>query len=217
MSSSPISSSSSDLERLGAFVHFRDVPLAVEVMLGIGAIALRSLLALQPGSVVRLQSSAGGDLRSRSRACRGNRRSRDRRGHDCGARHAHRLARRRGADVSAWPLLASGRAACREGELTRGIGVVVLFGAARRSGVGPAPRRARPLHAQAAHVRIEATVPLGERRSLMVVAVEGRRLLLGLTPMQVSLVTELQRRRRRSTRRSRKRRRDAPRHHGTTS
>ena len=34
-------------------------------------------------------------------------------------------------------------------------------------------------------------VPLGERRSLMVVAIEGRRLLLGLTPMQVSLVTEL--------------------------
>lgn len=62
MSSSPISSSNSDLERLGAFVHFRDVPLPVEVMLGIGAIALRSLLALQPGSVVRLQSSAGGNL-----------------------------------------------------------------------------------------------------------------------------------------------------------
>ena len=36
-------------------------------------------------------------------------------------------------------------------------------------------------------------MPLGERRSLMVVAVEGRRLLLGLTPMQVSLVTELER------------------------
>jgi flagellar biogenesis protein FliO len=34
-------------------------------------------------------------------------------------------------------------------------------------------------------------VPLGERRSLVVVTVEGRRLLLGLTPTQVSLVTEL--------------------------
>jgi flagellar biogenesis protein FliO len=34
-------------------------------------------------------------------------------------------------------------------------------------------------------------VPLGERRSLVVVSVEGRRLLLGLTPAQVSLVTEL--------------------------
>jgi flagellar protein FliO/FliZ len=42
-----------------------------------------------------------------------------------------------------------------------------------------------------AAVSIEAAVPLGERRSLVVVSVEGRRLLLGLTPAQVSLVTEL--------------------------
>jgi flagellar protein FliO/FliZ len=40
-------------------------------------------------------------------------------------------------------------------------------------------------------VRVETAVPLGERRSLMVVTVEGRRLLLGLTPQQVTLVTEL--------------------------
>jgi len=40
-------------------------------------------------------------------------------------------------------------------------------------------------------VSVEVAVPLGERRSLMIVAVEGRRLLLGLTPAQVSLVTEL--------------------------
>ncbi len=39
--------------------------------------------------------------------------------------------------------------------------------------------------------RVETAVPLGERRSLVIVAVEGRRLLLGLTPAQVSLVTEL--------------------------
>ena len=38
---------------------------------------------------------------------------------------------------------------------------------------------------------IESATPLGERRSLVIVAVEGRRLLLGLTPTQVSLVTEL--------------------------
>lgn len=38
---------------------------------------------------------------------------------------------------------------------------------------------------------VEASMPLGERRSLVVVAVEGRRLLLGVTPGQVSLVTEL--------------------------
>lgn len=40
-------------------------------------------------------------------------------------------------------------------------------------------------------VKIEGTVGLGERRSLVVVCVEGRRLLLGLTPGAVSLVTEL--------------------------
>ena len=38
---------------------------------------------------------------------------------------------------------------------------------------------------------VETAMPLGERRSLMIVSVEGRRLLIGLTPMQVSLVTEL--------------------------
>ena len=41
------------------------------------------------------------------------------------------------------------------------------------------------------HVTIETAVSLGERRQLVVVAVEGRRLLLGLTPVQVSLVSEL--------------------------
>jgi flagellar protein FliO/FliZ len=40
-------------------------------------------------------------------------------------------------------------------------------------------------------VTVETAVPLGERRSLVVVAVEGRRLLLGLTPTHISMVTEL--------------------------
>lgn len=40
-------------------------------------------------------------------------------------------------------------------------------------------------------IAVETAVPLGERRSLVVVVVEGRRLLLGLTPTQISLVTEL--------------------------
>lgn len=40
-------------------------------------------------------------------------------------------------------------------------------------------------------IQIETTVPLGDRRSLAIVAVDGRRLLLGMTPMQISLVTEL--------------------------
>ena len=40
-------------------------------------------------------------------------------------------------------------------------------------------------------VTIESATPLGERRSLVVVTVEGRRLLLGITPTQIALVTEL--------------------------
>jgi flagellar protein FliO/FliZ len=39
---------------------------------------------------------------------------------------------------------------------------------------------------------VETALALGDRRSLVIVTVEGRRLLVGLTPGQVSLVTELQ-------------------------
>lgn len=97
--------------------------------------------------------------------------------------------------MSEWTLLAQAAPALGgEGELTRGIaavGIVLALlavgaWALRRGALGPLLTR------KTGPVRIEATVPLGERRSLMVVAVEGRRLLLGLTPMQVSLVTELQ-------------------------
>lgn len=38
---------------------------------------------------------------------------------------------------------------------------------------------------------IQSTLQLGERRSLAIVSVEGRRLLIGLTPTQVNLLTEL--------------------------
>jgi flagellar protein FliO/FliZ len=40
-------------------------------------------------------------------------------------------------------------------------------------------------------IAVETAVPIGDRRSLIIVAVEGRRLLLGLTPGQISMVTEL--------------------------
>jgi flagellar protein FliO/FliZ len=40
-------------------------------------------------------------------------------------------------------------------------------------------------------ISIETAVPLGERRSLVIVSVVGRRLLLGLTPAQVTMVAEL--------------------------
>ena len=40
-------------------------------------------------------------------------------------------------------------------------------------------------------VTVETAVSLGERRSLVIVVVEGRRLLLGATPASLSLLTEL--------------------------
>ena len=90
------------------------------------------------------------------------------------------------------PLVAVEAAGLSDGELWRSLlAIVVVFGllgglawAARRGRLGFFTR-------QPSHVRVETTVPLGERRSLMVVAIEGRRLLLGLTPTQVNLVTEL--------------------------
>ncbi|MGE3401577.1 MAG: flagellar biosynthetic protein FliO [Vicinamibacterales bacterium] len=66
--------------------------------------------------------------------------------------------------------------------------VLALVGAlawlARRGTFAALRRQGRP-------VAIETAVPLGERRSLVIVNVEGRRLLLGLTPASVSMVTEL--------------------------
>jgi flagellar protein FliO/FliZ len=40
-------------------------------------------------------------------------------------------------------------------------------------------------------VSVDTAVPLGERRSVIVVSVDGRRLLLGLTPQQITLLAEL--------------------------
>ena len=40
-------------------------------------------------------------------------------------------------------------------------------------------------------VQIETAVGLGDRRQLVIVSVEGRRLLLGVTQMHVALLTEL--------------------------
>jgi flagellar protein FliO/FliZ len=39
---------------------------------------------------------------------------------------------------------------------------------------------------------VESALSLGDKRSLVIVAVEGRRLLVGVAPGSVSLVTELQ-------------------------
>lgn len=40
-------------------------------------------------------------------------------------------------------------------------------------------------------INVETAASLGDRRQLVIVAVEGRRLLLGVTATQVTLVTEL--------------------------
>lgn len=53
-------------------------------------------------------------------------------------------------------------------------------------------RRGTLLRRSKQAVTVETAIPLGDRRSLVIVAVEGRRLLIGLTPGQISLVTELQ-------------------------
>jgi flagellar biosynthetic protein FliO len=52
----------------------------------------------------------------------------------------------------------------------------------RRTGVGRFKQQ---------RVAIETAVSLGERRSLVIVSVEGRRLLLGVAPGHIGLVTEL--------------------------
>lgn len=40
-------------------------------------------------------------------------------------------------------------------------------------------------------IQVETVVPIGERRSLLIVSVEGRRLLIGASPVTVGLVAEL--------------------------
>lgn len=66
------------------------------------------------------------------------------------------------------------------------LGLLVLLAWLARKGHLPLGRSGR-----GGPILVEATVPLGERRSLAIVSVEGRRLLLGLTAAQVSLLAEL--------------------------
>jgi flagellar biogenesis protein FliO len=65
--------------------------------------------------------------------------------------------------------------------------VLVLVGA-----LAWVARRGQQLRGGGVGPTVESAVSLGERRSLVIVSVEGRRLLLGVTPASVSLVTELQ-------------------------
>jgi len=53
-------------------------------------------------------------------------------------------------------------------------------------------RRSLNARRRSGSMSVETALSLGERRSLVVVTVENRRLLLGVAPGQVSLLTELQ-------------------------
>lgn len=59
------------------------------------------------------------------------------------------------------------------------------------AGAAWALKRTNTLRRGALPIVVETAVPLGERRTLVVVSVEGRRLLLGMTPQNIALVTEL--------------------------
>lgn len=52
-------------------------------------------------------------------------------------------------------------------------------------------RRATDARRGKAALQVESALSLGDKRSLVIVAVEGRRLLVGVSPGSVSLVTEL--------------------------
>lgn len=52
-------------------------------------------------------------------------------------------------------------------------------------------RRQQAIRRSGKGMGVESAISLGERRSLAIVTVEGRRLLLGLAPNNVTLVTEL--------------------------
>jgi len=66
------------------------------------------------------------------------------------------------------------------------LGLLIVLAVLLRRGVLTLPGQRGPRT-----LRVETALSLGDRRSLVIVNVEGRRLLLGLTSTQVSVVTEL--------------------------
>lgn len=70
-----------------------------------------------------------------------------------------------------------------------GLGLTIVL--ALLAGLAWALRRGLGAKRQSSGFGVESALALGERRSLVVVSVEGRRLLLGLAPNSISLVTEL--------------------------
>ena len=69
--------------------------------------------------------------------------------------------------------------------------VVIAIVIAVLAAVAWALRRTTSLRRSGPAMSVETALSLGERRSLVIVAVEGRRLLLGMTPTQIGLVAEL--------------------------
>ncbi|HSK10817.1 MAG TPA: flagellar biosynthetic protein FliO [Vicinamibacterales bacterium] len=91
-----------------------------------------------------------------------------------------------GATGDAWPPPAEG---WTHGLIAVVVVLALVAGCAwllRRGSLGTLGRRRQRV------VTAETVALLGDRRSLVVVTVEGRRLLLGLTAASVSLVAELQ-------------------------
>ena len=69
------------------------------------------------------------------------------------------------------------------------VGLLVVLGLL--AVLGWALRRGLLARRSTGALGVETALALGERRSIVIVTVEGRRLLLGLAPGQVSLLTEL--------------------------
>jgi flagellar protein FliO/FliZ len=70
------------------------------------------------------------------------------------------------------------------------VGLVVVL--SLLLGVAWMLRRGMLARRSAGALVVETALPLGDRRSLVIVTIEGRRLLLGVASQHVSLVTELQ-------------------------
>lgn len=83
------------------------------------------------------------------------------------------------------PLAAGGSLISGQAVLSAVVVVALLAAAAW------ALKRTNTMRRSQVPIVVETAVALGERRSLVVVSVEGRRLLLGLSPQSVALVTEL--------------------------
>jgi len=89
--------------------------------------------------------------------------------------------------TQAEPLAGAGAEPAITGQAILTVAVVLAL----LGGAAWALKRTNTMRRARLPIVVETAVPLGERRSLVVVSVEGRRLLLGLTPQNVSLVTEL--------------------------